>query len=487
VKKWPAVGALWLWVIVIFITHFGAKSPYSYGWAIFHRHSLRLLGTVVNPDADEMVPHTRFFYDGETPRDWSQIPNLRVPYHAFVAATAARFTRSYLASYAIANVGALMLLSLVAINFAIKQRLRAGAAFVAVASIAALPFVATYAGQPMHYVVDVTVSFLAVLALCALDDDDVRNPLVSGMLLAIVLVNYDPYVIAAAIAAYLLFVVRFRRIRDAVAFVLIGVAPALVWTAFLRMVTNDRISPMIRKSFIEPVVNGWIEYVKHPIANALQPFVMGEIGLRIAFSMVVSMIDWPLLLLCLAGVWRLRNDIPRTRIAAMVSLLLLLFVLHQIGTAGFDWENNPRRAFPVILATGLVYGWVVDRLWDRRAWRAAFIAVLAICGVLAMADTLFRTPVVQYLSTQQAMHSDAKEALAVSSMRFETMPELMSDTGPVWHDLPRARHISIPFVIAQLFAASMCIALMWLLARGRLLPRIAPVVATAVWVLSFAV
>src|SRR5205814_9171065 len=109
------------------------------------------------------------------------------------------------------------------------------------------------------------------------------------------------------------------------------------------------------------------------------------------------------------GVGRLRTEARHTRPATTVALLLLFYALHQMATAAFDWENNPRRALPVVLAIGYVYCWLADR-WSAgvpagwsggvppppRAetarsqpartpalfWHFAFVAVLAISCTL---------------------------------------------------------------------------------------------------------
>src|SRR6185436_10363438 len=139
-RKWIAIGALWLWIAILFVTHWGARSPYSYGWAIFRGHSARLLGTVVNPDALVVQPVTAYFYEARTPENWGNSPNFRLPFHSFLVATIASFTRSTLASNSLANVGALMLLCVVALNAALRRGLRLLPATIALATMAALPF-----------------------------------------------------------------------------------------------------------------------------------------------------------------------------------------------------------------------------------------------------------------------------------------------------------------------------------------------------------
>jgi hypothetical protein len=489
VRKWLAIAALWLWIAILFATHWGARSPYSYGWAIFGGQSARLLGAVINPDARVVQPVTMYFYEARTPENWGNSPNFRLPFHSFVAATIAAFTRATLASNYIVNVGALMLLCVVAVNAALRRGLHLWPTTIALATMAALPFVATYIGQPMHYVAGTAINFLAVIAASALDDDDLRKPLLSGVLLSIVMLNYDAYIFAAALAVYVLLVVRFRRARDYAIFVLVSVVPVVAWVQFLRILTDDRVSRMIERTFIKPVVVAWTDFAKHPLMYALRPFLAGHVGLHIGAHFVLAMVYWPILVLCLAGVWRLRNEIPRTRPTAIVPLLLLFYALHQMATAAFDWENNPRRALPVVLAIGYVYCWLADRLSPGRAWRVAFVAVLLISCALAMADTLLHTPAVQFLTTGQAIQHNPKEPITIGYMRFDngTMPTLMADEPRVWHDLGRAqlaREAAPRFLFAQLFNAFFCCALFWLLARARLLPKYAPAIAAAIWLAS---
>jgi len=490
VKKWLAVGALWLWVLVLLLTHFGGRSPYSYGWAIFRGNSARILGAVVNPDAKVVVPVTQFFYDAAEPQNWGDSPNFRLPLHSFVVATIAAYTRSYLASNAIANLGALMLLAVVAINVALQRQLRLIPVVIGLLTIASLPFVVTYAGQPMHYIVGITVNFLAVLAATSISDDDLRKPWLSGLLLAIVALNYDAYIFAAALAIYLLFVVRFRRVIDNAIFILIGALPVVIWTQFLRILTHDTLSRMIERTFIRPVADGWIEFLRHPITYALQPFLMSHVGLHVGIHFVMAMIYWPVVAVCVAGLWRLRDEIPRGGTTTAMLLLVVVFALHQMVTAGFDWENNPRRAIPVVLAVAFAYCWIAARLWDRPRWRTAFIAVLVISGLLSMADTILKTPVVQFLSTGQAVQHNPKEAIsAIRYMRFDndTMPTYMRDEARQWHDLGRAhvaREMAWKFAFAQFFVAFFMCSLFWLLARARLLPKHAATIAAIVWIAS---
>jgi len=489
-RKLIAVAVLWIWLFVLFATHFGARSPYSYGWPLFGNFATHILGTVVNPDAVQMMPAMFYFYEGAQPRDWPHTYNFGAPYHAFLAATFAAFTRSYLlANYAV-NLGALMLLAVVAVNFARRRQLPLLPVVIGLLTISMLPFVITYIGQPMSYIAGITISFLAVIAAGSLDEDDLRRPWLSGLLAAILLFNYDSYIYAAAVVFSLLFVVRFRRALDYGVFVVTAALPTIVWKAFLRKVSHDQYPRTVEVFFIRPIVNGWMEFLRHPLKHFTQPFIAGEIGLNVGTEMILAMIYWPLLLALLAGLWQFRDRIPRSRFAALVALLPLIFFVHQWATAPFDWENNPRRALPVVLAAGVTWCWIVTVAWQQRAWRAVSVAMLLICATLGMMDALFDRPAIALMTAGQTMQRNPKEVMSVEEKRLtsESLPTMMIDTPIFWRDLGQARKLDrkeVPaFLFAQLFNAALLCGLVWLLARAKLLPRYAPLIAVAVWLAS---
>jgi hypothetical protein len=216
-----------------------------------------------------------------------------------------------------------------------------------------LPWVVTYVGQPMHYIVATAINFLAIIAAFASSDDDLRRPLVSGVLVAIVLLNYDPYIYAFALGAWILFVVRFRRVRDVAIFVAVAVAPLIVWTEALRAASGDTLSRTTETIFIKPIEAGWSDFLRHPMKDALQPYLTAHIGGYIGAQLLLAEIYWPLLVACAAALWCLGDRIPRGRRTALLALLVLVFAVHQFATAAFDRENNPRRALPVVLAAGV--------------------------------------------------------------------------------------------------------------------------------------
>src|SRR5207248_5067026 len=132
-----------------------------------------------------------------------------------------------------------------------------------------------------------------------------------------------------------------RRPRDYTLFVAVAGAPVVLWVQFLRVLTHDLVSRMIERTFIRPVISGWLDFIKHPIVYALRPFLAGHLGFQVGFHLVLAMVYWPVLVLCIVGLWRsVRPGAPPTRPGPSLTLgvtLLAIFVLHQLATAAFDW------------------------------------------------------------------------------------------------------------------------------------------------------
>ncbi|HEV2719322.1 MAG TPA: hypothetical protein VG323_04825 [Thermoanaerobaculia bacterium] len=233
------------------------------------------------------------------------------------------------------------------------------------------------------------ITFLAVLTALAIDENNKLRPLLLGLLAAaVVIVNDDPLVYAAAIVV----AARFRRPRDYAVFAAAAVVPPAAWYWHTR--TLPSISHWI--------ILGWSDI------NVLQPFVAAQVALHIETHYVIAEVYWPLLLTGLAALWVLRNDIPRGWRTAVLVTLVVAFALQQLIVAPFDTANDPRRAFPVVLAFSVAYCWAVIKLWPRRAWRIAFVAVLVICALVGFS----RNPAIAWLTTSQAIEQNPKDAMS---------------------------------------------------------------------------
>ncbi|HYK03468.1 MAG TPA: hypothetical protein VE974_17045 [Thermoanaerobaculia bacterium] len=467
------VAIVWAWIVLLTVTHFGARSPYSYGWAMFDHDSARISGAVVNPDALLIANVTRFFYDA-SPLNWGsqEAENLRLPLHSFTTAMLMSFTRSFLLANVLVNVLFAMLVALAAVNLAERYRIRREATLVALLTFFALPMYVEYLGQPLHYVAGISVSFLVVMSVVALvvAGDDARY---AALAIAILSLNYDPYVYIAAL------VVLFgRRLKWSL---LLAAMPVAVWAITLRVLSGNTMTTHLRKWFVLPVLSGWVDFFMAPLDRILLPFVATHVGLQVAFHQLIAMIYWPLLAVCVFLLVKLR---PKLELR-VVALLPLFFVLEQLAAAAFDWELNPRRAIPAVLAFAFAYLYAMDREWQR--WRIAFIALFLMSGLLAMSDTLFGKPAIAYLHTGQAIRHDVHDIVRAERMRLDTdsLPRLTRDEPITWRDVDRAKAQNLgTFAVTQTMGVLLLFGLFWLTARAELLPRWLPWAAVAMWAVS---
>jgi hypothetical protein len=444
--------------------HFGERSPYSYGWAMFDHDSARMSGAVVNPDAIGIAHVTRFFYDA-TPFDYSSqwAENLRLPLHSFSVAVAAAFTRSLLPANVLVNVLFAMLLALAAVNLAERFAVDRTVTLFALLTFFSLPLYADYLGQPLHYIVGTSVSFLVVLSLI-----DETNPWVVALAIAILSLNYDPYVFIAAI------VVAFANRR-----LLVAAVPAVVWALTLRVITDGTMTTHLRKWFFLPVLSGWTDILMDPLGRILLPFVATHLGVVVAFHQLVAMIYWPLLAVCVFVLWRLRPTIGRFKV---IALLPLFFLVEQLVAAAFDWELNPRRSIPAVLAFGVTYVYVA-----QRSRRGVVVALFVLSAFLAFSDTLFDKPGLAFLRTGQAIRHDIHDAMRAERLTLDTdsMPHLMNDDRITWRDMPKARLQNVGvFVVTQLMGVLLLVSGFWLAGRAQLLPRWSAHAAAGIWALS---
>jgi hypothetical protein len=492
-RKAAVVAVVFAWLVLLGVTHYGGRSPYSYGWAIFHlenENSKYMHGAVVNPDAITAVDVSLFFYDGRYV-DWSNAPNLDLPLHAFTVATIAGITRGTLTASYLANLLFFTIVAIAALNLADRYGIRRGATLLMLLTVFSLPIVIDYIGQPLHYVVGMCASSLIVLSMLAMDEEDARRPWIAALAVSILLLNYDPYVFLGALLTWLVFARRFARWWHVPLFLALALLPKLLWSRFLRWASHDNMGTQLHDSFIKPVLEGWREMIDDPFNNALQPFVASHTGVHVALHQIIAMIYWPLVAACVFLLIRLRPRLARTWV--LVALLPLFLFLEQMAAAAWDWELNPRRAIPVVLAFAIAWCWSVDQVWDRRWWRIGAIALFVMSGLLALSDTLVHDPVMAYMRTGQAMRIHPQEAAVKENLRLfpYSMPKLLHDTEIDWRDLGTARierreYRRTMFMILQATGLYLLVGLFWLTARARLLPRWAPYAAAGVWVVSLA-
>lgn len=477
---------MWVWFALALGTHYGARSPYSYAGAVVGNHAARIDGLVVNADALTVRHATQFFYDA-APVPYAKAHNLILPIHSFLVATAASFLRSYSLANYLVNLLSLWVLVYAAVALAESFQWSSWGILLAALTVAAMPAFSHYVGQPMHYIVGIVTNSLVVLAALACERDDVRDPWRLGLLAAVLTLSYDPVVFLAALVTWIVFTGRFRRTQDVLVFLAAATAPVMAWRTFLHVLTDNTASVTLRREFLFPVLENWYLVLTDPVGRLLNPFVAGHLGMGMAAQMTLALLYWPVLLLALAGLWSLKPLFMRY---VLPVALVVFFVLEQIATAAYDWENNPRRAIPVMVAFSIAYFFLVERKLASRAWRCAFATGLALTVFLTLADTMLGNPVVGWMQTGEAMRGAAKEVVAVGESRLdlESYPKLMQDLTPRWWDIDSA-HVTRPALLlfSNLFVAAVVVSLLALLQQRKLLPRWSAQTASAIFVTSLLV
>jgi hypothetical protein len=469
------LAIIWSWLAILLLTHYGARSPYSYLFAFHDEHTATTEGVVVHRDAESGYSVFLFFYE---PRaiQYDIAHNMVYPLPLFVSGNFAAFTRSYILAHYVTNLLILFMLSYAAVRLAEQLGVSRKAILISGLIVASLPMYVHYIGQPLQYVVGPAVSFLILLAVIALSRQGVRDPITFGLLTAVVTLNYDWYVYAAALVLYFMEVQRFERSRDFALYVIVSFAPRMLWLAFVQLISHGQFSPHLKDAFLDNIIGGWVKVLESPLQNTLFPFLAGHIGLTVAGRMILAMVYWPVVLLVIGALCVLKPRVSDFKPAWLLVFLVVFFILEQLGTAVFDWENGPRRALPVVFAVAFALFYAARELIDRRLWRIAFWAVLIVSMYIPMADRITREPGVPYLSAAIATQAEVKSVLNMQRRMLtkEMLPSLMDNkVPPRFGMLARPtieRRMLLPFLFAQLFLGFFFVMLFWQLARAGLAP-----------------
>jgi hypothetical protein len=497
-----AFGAL---ILVTLLTHLGAHSPYTSGLAAAYPDGggpglpYDVDGLHANPDALRLrLPELTDGFYRLCGIDVASA-NVLMPLHSYFVSILLAFTRSYLLSHLIANVMALLLLvsamTITCLDFGIAPR----AILLAGVNILFLPWVAHYIGQPLNYTFSISLNFLITLAAIRLGQMGNRSPWLFGVLVAVILLNYDWFIFAGAIGLYLLLVHRFARWYHYLEFGVIAVAPLAIWKAVVTWANGGLpVETMRSKDFFVPVFDAWRAILKAPIQHILWPFVMSHVGIGIAVREVLGHIYWPVLVVTIVGLAVLRPPLRTSRTAWMLIFLVGLYVVEQMTTAAFDWENNPRRALPVVFAVSVAMAYVVAKTHASRAWRGVFVGLAVCSAVLSFSDRLLQSPAVHELQTGEAVHNEPKWPMSMLDKRLTkaSMPVLPVDKGlTVGKFKPtcvaeRGPKLKMPaaayqFVIAQVLLGGGLAAVIYVCSRLRWLPRFATLGYSVVFALSF--
>jgi hypothetical protein len=472
------------WLALLLVTHRGQMSPYTYAPQASGTNGVPVTRAAA-PDALTVIPVTRFFYDGAIPQ-FATAHNLRLPLHSFAVSVIAAFVRPYHLANEITNFLFLVILAAVALRLGERLGLSGGSLFLGLATVFALPPIVGYIGQPMHYIVGPVVNFLVALAVLAAGKERLRNPIFSGALTAILCINYDWYVFAAALALYVIFVIRLPNVRAVLIFVCLSMLPAVAWAEFLRILSASTISTTVARTFLASVTAGWLEFLMDPAARPLLPLTVSSIGLHIGLNEIGALIHWPLLVCCIVALWLNRRAEPDSKTAfqggTFLFLLVVFFLVEQLISAAFDWENNPRRALPVFLAFACSYCWAIDAYGAKKWWRAAFLSLFVLTTFFAFSDVILDTPAGVSSYMGEFIRAEPKALLAFQRGTITIAPELEPNHRVFRQTFPRVRVSALTpaWLGANAFAAFMLVLLFALLARVKLIPANAPYVCAGV-------
>jgi hypothetical protein len=484
VRRTTILLGLSAWLGLLLVTHRGPMSPYTYAPQASGATGVPVTRAAA-PDAFTVIQVTRFFFDGTAP-EYATAHNLHLPLHSFAVSVIEAFVRRYDIANEITNLLFLIVIAAVALRLADRCGLSRASQLAGLATIFALPPIVGYIGQPMHYIVGPVINFLVILAAITAGDERLRNPLFSGALTAILCINYDPYVFAAALALYVLLVVRLPGLRAIGIYAAAAILPAIGWKFFLDAISASAVSRAVTNNFVAAVIGGWLEFIAAPGARPLLPLTVSTIGFHLGIAEIAALIHWPLLVACIAVLWQYRGAESLFRGKKLLFLLVVLFFLEQLATAAFDWENNPRRALPVFLAFACAYCWAIDVNRMRRWWRVAVATLFVFTSLIAFADVIVRTPAAVSLYMGEAIREQPKWILLMQPGKIVIAPEPEPDHREFRQSFVRARIAEdrMPWLIANAFAAFWMVLLFALLSRVELLPRGAPYVCAAVILVS---
>jgi hypothetical protein len=106
-----------------------------------------------------------------------------------------------------------------------------------------------------------------------------------------------------------------------------------------------------------------------------------------------------------------------------------------------------------------------------------------------MADTLLGVPLLSFTTSGQAVQVEPQYAMRMRAMRLDSasMPAFTKDEDIQWRDLApvtRTPPAAARILVTNAFLLFFCCALLWILARAKLLPPHAPAVAALIWAVS---
>jgi len=261
-----------------------------------------------------------------------------------------------------------------------------------------------------------------------------------------------------------------------------------VWSVTCDGSARDDV-PQLQRRYFRAGDCGMARRCGNPIHNVLLPFVASHIGIHAAFRETVALIHWPLLVVCVALLIRLRPRLADKR-------MWISGCCHRVrpradggggvGLGAQSTARHPGGAWRSAFRTARR-----ECVWPRRGWRIAFIALLIGCGFLAMADTITRSPLLAYLHSGQGVRDAPQQAIGIRISGWMTRGPCrrspMTSRSSVRSCVaPHCRgDNALHFAFANSSSVHCSFALFLAHRRARILPRWTPAIAAAIWLISF--
>lgn len=416
--KYRVVFALLVaFVAIVTLTHLGNRSPYTYGWSIFGKP---WIGTIesqaVNPDALSIVPLTIGFLK-PCGLDF-HAPNIFLPIHSMIAACVIAFTHSYMLSNWILNFATLAFLAFVIVKVLRDERAPPAAIVVIGLSILSVPWVANYVGQPMQYTFGICVDALLVVSVIRQSERRPPEPALVGVACALLMLTYDGYVYVAAIVLYVLAFRRFQHWLDYVVMPVVAFAPRYLWDRFIAVAGGADLKTRVSDEFTKPILAGWTKILKEWKTPSIF-YAATQIGWDLIFKETIAVLWWPLVLVVLVVLARDRRRLMASSWTRMCICIAIAFAAEQFVAGPFDWEQNPRRALPMVLVFSVAIARAVSSTWHSIGHRAVFGALAIVSVTLSFADTAFHDPFPALMETNQMIRAEPASPMKYANVRLD--------------------------------------------------------------------
>lgn len=447
-------------IVLLFFTHMGAGSPYSWGCTVVNYHCINFDGHAANGDAEKNETIVKFFYE-PSEANFYKMENIDVPFYYFLTSGIIGLTRSYAFSHYVINVVFLFLLFVVFSNLLIEFKMSESQIILSGLTILSLPFFTHYIGQQMYYISEVSISFIVLIITIKMTSINYKNPWVFGFLGGILLINYEWYQYYFAIVIFLTFFYPIKNFK--IFFIISGVIYCL-WRYFLINFSSSGLNLISSHLFSEYIFPSWSKYFRNIPENFIFPFLVGHTGLIFAFKMFLSHIYWPLTFFTIFYLLKLKPDLKNHRFGYLALAISITYLSLMIFIVPLEWEQNPRRFIPIIFVFSMAITYIIHNLNKFKNGIRILIPLIIISFSLSCSDFIFRTPVVHSLQFAEFIKEGPKKIFDISEKKLndQNMPNLPKNSALKTGYFPKAKY-QAKFLNVFIFSQFFCFSLIFLL------------------------